>query len=57
MEDELIASGELRLPGGTPLLQPEPELIISVVDVVDHPIERPQKNSVPATQVSAGDIP
>jgi chorismate-pyruvate lyase len=57
VEDELIASEEFRLPGRKYLLQPEQELLISVVDVVEHPIERPQKNSVPTTQVSAGGIP
>lgn len=44
-ETELIRSQLFRLPGRKQLLEPEPELAMVVVDVVEHPIERPQKNS------------
>ncbi len=44
-ETELIHSQLFRLPGRKQLLEPEHELVMVVVDVVEHPIERPQKNS------------
>ena len=44
-ETELIRSQLFRLPGRKQLLEPEHELAMIVVDVVEHPIERPQKNS------------
>lgn len=57
VETELIESGVFRLPSRKKLLEADHELVIAVVDVVEHPIERPQKNSERSTPVSASDIP
>lgn len=57
VETELMKSGVFRLPGRKKLLEADHELVIAVVDVVEHPIERPKKNSEPSTPVSASDTP
>lgn len=57
VETELVNSGLFRLPGRKKLLEADHELVIAVVDVMEHPIERPQKNSEPSTLASVSDIP
>lgn len=44
IESILITSGAFSLPGKKHLLQPGTELEVVVVDVGEHPIERPQKS-------------
>jgi hypothetical protein len=45
VEQTLIRSGRFSLPGKKALVQPDSELAVTVVDVTESPVERPQKNN------------
>ena len=57
VETQLVNCGLFRLPGRKKLLEADHQLVIAVVDVMEHPIERPQKNNKHSTLASASDIP
>lgn len=57
VESQLLQSKAFRLPGKKKLRQKEVQWQAVVIDVSEHPIERPKKNSAPTTRVKRKDIP
>jgi DDE superfamily endonuclease len=57
VESTLIQSKAFSLPGKKKLYKGEVQWQVVVVDVSEHPIQRPKKNSVITTQVRRKDIP
>jgi len=57
VEDTLIKDGQFSLPGRKPLLKSDVEYEVVLIDVMESPIERPQKNKNTFTQARKKDIP
>jgi len=57
VEDALVKGKEFRLPGKKALLKADHELEVVLVDAVESPIERPQKNNVNFIQARKNGTP
>lgn len=57
VEDALVKNKEFRLPGKKALLKADNEFEVVLVDAVESPIERPQKNNVNFIQARKNGTP